>query len=72
MRLSGKAARRGVLSEEEVVWLFARPWSDERAWLGNVLALSTGLRQGEVLAVQVRDVADDRLRVRHAWSTWTG
>ncbi|MCX7038014.1 MAG: tyrosine-type recombinase/integrase [Spirochaetes bacterium] len=72
MQFSGKAARRGVLAEEEVERLFAKPWPDERAWLGNALALSTGLRQGEVLAVQVRVIADDRLHVRHAWSNLDG
>ncbi|MGA2765857.1 MAG: tyrosine-type recombinase/integrase [Spirochaetia bacterium] len=72
MQFSSKAARRGVLAEEEVERLFARPWFDERAWLRNALALSTGLRQGEVLAVQVRDIADDRLLVRHAWSNLDG
>jgi integrase len=30
--------------------------------------MSTGLRLGEVLAIQVRDIDDTRLRVRHSWS----
>ena len=30
--------------------------------------MSTGLRAGEVLAVQVRDIEEDRVRVRHSWS----
>ncbi|MGA2380793.1 MAG: tyrosine-type recombinase/integrase [Spirochaetia bacterium] len=68
LKFSGKAARRGVLTEDEVVKLFAKSWADERAYLGNALAMSTGLRLGEVLAIQVRDIEDTRLRVRHSWS----
>jgi integrase len=40
---------------------------DERAYLGDALSMSTGLRMGEVLAIQVRDIEDTRLRVRHSW-----
>ena len=68
MKFGGKAERRGVLTEEEVVRLFAKPWRDERAYLGNALAMSTGMRLGEVLAIQVRDIEGTRLRVRHSWS----
>jgi integrase len=72
MHFSGKAAKRGVLTEDEVRQLFAEPWPNLRAYVGNMLAMSTGLRLGEVLAVQVRDVAEDRLHVRHSWSEQDG
>ncbi len=68
MKFSGKSEKRGVLVEDEVCKLFAKPWLHERAYVGNLLAMSTGLRLGEVLAVQVRDIETDRLRVRHSWS----
>lgn len=68
MKFSGKSVKRGVLAEDEVCKLFAKPWRHERAYVGNLLAMSTGLRLGEVLAVQVRDIEMDRLRVRHSWS----
>jgi integrase len=68
MMFSGKPARRGVLTEEEVARLFKVPWTDERARIGNLTAMSTGLRAGEVLALQVRDIGEDRLHVRHSWS----
>ena len=72
VKFSGAAAKRGVLTEQEVQQLFAKPWVDERAWLGNILAMSTGLRAGEVLAVQVRDIDADRLHVRHSWGNLDG
>jgi integrase len=68
MKFSGKSAKRGILAEDEVYKLFVKPWVHERAYVGNLLAMSTGLRLGEVLAVQVRDIEMDRLRVRHSWS----
>ncbi len=68
-KFSGVPTKRGVLTEEEVKQLFKAPWRDERARLENILAMSTGLRAGEILAVQVRDVGDDRLHVRHSWSS---
>ena len=68
MKFGGRAERRGVLTEEEVTRLFAKPWANERAYAGNALAMSTGLRLGEVLAIQVRDIEDHRLRVRHSLS----
>ena len=68
MKFSGKSVKRGVLAEDEVCKLFAKPWRHERAYVGNILAMSTGLRLGEVLAAQVRDIEMDRLRVRHSWS----
>jgi len=72
VKFSGTAAKRGVLTEEEVQRLFAQPWADERAWLRNILAMSTGLCAGDVLAVQVRDIDADRLHVRHSWSNLDG
>ncbi len=68
VKFSGVAARRGVLTEQEAKRVFEVPWADERARLGNILAMCTGLRAGEVLAVQVRDIGEDRLYVRHSWS----
>ena len=68
MKFSGASQKRGILTEDEVRGLFASSWPHERAYVGNLLAMSTGLRSGEVLAVQVRDIEEDRLRVRHSWS----
>ena len=68
IKFSGKAAKRGILTEEEAMKLFMVPWSDERSRLGNMLAMTTGLRAGEILAIQLRDIEEDFLQVRHSWS----
>ena len=70
MTFAGKAAKRGVLSDDEVQALFALPWRDEHSKIGNMLAMSTGLRAGEILALQFSDIGDDRLRIRHSWNRW--
>jgi integrase len=72
VKFSGTPAKRGVLTEDEVRQLFEAPWAEERARLGNMLAMTTGLRAGEILAIQVRDIEEDRLRVRHSWSGMDG
>ena len=72
MKFSGAAARRGVLTEEEVRRLFEVQWNNERAQVGNELAMSTGLRAGEILVGQFRDIGDDRFFVRHSWSDLDG
>jgi integrase len=68
VKFSGSPAKRGVFTEQEAARLFSVPWPDERSRLGNILAMTCGLRAGEVLAVQVRDIDTDRLQVRHSWS----
>jgi integrase len=70
MRFSGKSAKKGILTEAEVKKLFELPWPDEHSKIGNALAMSTGLRAGEVAALQVRDIGEDRLFVRHSWNNW--
>ena len=72
LRFSGAPARRGVLTEQEVSRLFAAHWTDERARLGNELAMTTGLRAGEVLGARLCDIGEDRLRVDHSWSNQDG
>ena len=70
MGFSGKHMKRGVLTDSEVEQLFALAWSDKHSKIANMLAMSTGLRAGEILALQVRDIGDDRLNIRHSWNKW--
>ena len=70
MSFSGKAVKRGVLTDPEVKKLFELSWPDEHSKIGNMLAMSTGLRSGEVVALQVRDIGEDRLCIRHSWNKW--
>jgi integrase len=65
---SGKAKKRGVLSPQEAARIFSLEWEDKRAYVGNLLSITTGLRNGEVLAVRKGDIGDTALLVRHSWS----
>ncbi|MDR1249039.1 MAG: tyrosine-type recombinase/integrase [Treponema sp.] len=68
MRFSGGAKKRGVLTPREAEAVFKAPWTDKRAYAGNLLSLTTGLRSGEVLAVRKSDIGEKVLSVRHSWS----
>ncbi len=68
LRFSETHEKRGILTDTEIHDLFTQAtWADERARVASLLAATTGLRQGEVRAVQVQDIGKDRLSV-WAWS----
>ena len=71
-RYSGRAKKRGVLTVEEAGALYSRPWADSAAMAGNLLAATTGIRQGEVLAVRGADIGEAVLNVFHSWSPADG
>ncbi len=65
--------QRGILTNEEAGTLFrSGVWSDERAMVANKLAMTTGLRMGEILALRKNDIGEERLFIRHSWSPLDG
>jgi len=52
----GAGAKRGILTKEEVVALFNHQWDNYRAMVVNLIAASSGMRLGEILALQWRRV----------------
>jgi integrase len=71
-RYSGGAGKRGVLSAEEAAALFERPWADAAAMTANLLAATTGMRKGEILAIRGADIGEAVLNVNHSWSPADG
>jgi integrase len=71
-RYGGKAAKRGVLTVEEAGTLFAKPWADGAAMVANLLSATTGMRQGEVLAIRGGDIGEGVLNVAYSWSAADG
>ena len=67
-KFSGTSKKRDILNQEEVKQLFSSKWDDERSRIGNLLAMTTGLRAGEVVALRKEDIRRDTLMVRHSWS----
>ena len=45
---------------------------DSAAMVGNLLSATTGMRQGEVLAVRGADIGEGGLNVAHSWSAADG
>ncbi len=72
-KFSGTAQKRGILTDKEVNTLFTDGiWKDPKVRLANILASVSGLRNGEILALQVQDIGEDRIYVRHNWSIKDG
>jgi integrase len=72
VNFSGEAKKRGVLTPLEVHALFATRWKDKRAYAASLLACTTGLRSGEVLAIKQDDIEKHVLNVRYSWSDFDG
>ncbi len=66
-RASIKAESRGILTVEEVRSLFAVEWPDFRCYVMNFAAACTGLRRGELLALQLKQVHGDYIEVVRSW-----
>ena len=72
-KFSGSQEKRGILESEEVRTLFTEGvWKDERMRLANMVGWITGMRNGEVRALQVRDIGIDRINVIHNFSAFDG
>lgn len=66
---AGQAAQsRGILTIGEVRALFESPWPDPRAYAANLTAAVTGLRQGELLALQRMNLRGDGLTITRSWN----
>ncbi|MDR1319444.1 MAG: tyrosine-type recombinase/integrase [Treponema sp.] len=72
VNFSGEAKKRGVLTPLEVQALFAAFWKDKRAYTASILACTTGMRSGEVLALHKSDIEEKTLNIRHSWSDFDG
>jgi integrase len=72
-RFSGPARKRGVFTPEEAAELFAVTWPDKRTYAGNILAATSGLRQGEITALRQSDIeGETALNIRHSWAREMG
>lgn len=68
----GKGKEREILTPELAAALFSVEWSDERAYLANILAMCTGLRAGEIRALRKKDIGQSCLYINHSWNTLEG
>jgi integrase len=68
----GKTKDRGVLTPSEAEKVFATEWESDHAYIANLLACTTGIRLGEVLALRKSDVDETVLHVNHSWDEEEG
>jgi integrase len=73
-RFTGGTKKRGILTSTEAADVFAVNWPDKRAYVGNLLALTTGMRSGEILALKESDLSTNGLdlNISHSWSRIDG
>jgi len=68
IRVNGEAEERGILDRSQVEALFSLEWRDTRSKLINLIASQTAMRMGEIRALRVCDILEDRINVQHSWS----
>jgi integrase len=59
---------RGVLAEAEAAEVFSVEWEDKRAFVASLVAVTTGARSGECLALRRSDIGEDTLNIQHSYS----
>ena len=69
---SGKAKERKILTKEIAQLLFSTDWEDERCKMINLIAMLTGMRAGEILALRKMDLGENCLYVNHSWNRKEG
>ena len=69
---SGKANERKILTKEMAELIFSVKWSNERCQLANLIAMLTGMRAGEIIALRKQDLGENVIYVRHSWEVREG
>ena len=64
--------KRAILTMEEIKLLFSTKWENETAKLACLIASYTGIRQGEIAALRLQDIGEDRVYIRHSWGKYDG
>jgi integrase len=67
LRAGGKAKERGILEREEIDKLLSLQWASLRSYITVLIAANTGMRMGEIRALRVCDIHENRISVRHSW-----
>lgn len=69
---SEQTKERKILTPKIVEALFRITWKNERVKLANLLSAVTGMRAGEVKALQVQDLHTDHIDVKHSYNSIDG
>jgi integrase len=69
---TGKTKKRGILSPKEAEDLFKLDWKDKKVMLVNMVAMTTGLRIGEILALKAENIGEKYLVIENSFSAIDG
>lgn len=72
MQCRVRAEKRKVLSYNEAVEAFSFSWKHRSSMLANLTAMCTGMRIGEVQALQIGDLGQGEIHVNHNWARSDG
>ena len=64
--------KRIVPAMEDAVKIFSADWQNGQTKLAHLISACTGMRIGEVRALQLKDIGRDRIFVRHNWARKEG
>src|SRR5208337_397157 len=72
--VSYAAPARTILSLKEAKTLLneskvSEMWADEMTYTASLLAATTGVRQGEALALRIEDIHEGYITVAHSWDS---
>lgn len=59
----------GILTMDEVVNLFSITWKDQRSYVANLIAASTGFRLGEILGIKVKNILPGYILITGSWNS---
>jgi len=65
---SKKSQERVIFTPEQAAQIFSHPWPHETSRLANILAMTTGLRAGEIMALRKKDLGEDCVYISHSWN----
>lgn len=64
--------KRKLLSQEQIKLIFSKKWKHEDYKLANLISLCSGMRMGEIQALQIQDIKNDTIYVKHSWGRMEG
>jgi len=68
LRAGGKPKERGILGNDEAEEIFDLEWPSIRSRMAALIAFNTGMRLGEIRALRVCDIHENRISVTQSWS----
>jgi integrase len=68
IKVNGDFEERGILDRDQAEALFKLEWRNPVSRLICLIASQTAMRIGEIRALRVCDILEDRINVQHSWS----